>query len=151
MSISREQLLKLHSDVTAKAREVMTAKNHDYAHEGDVFRNFRYFGGLGILVRLSDKLARLRSFEENGTFKVEDEKLIDTVIDAINYAVIYLAYKQENAPNVEVKDGPYCDNCYELAVFRQDQGKVFPPIYWCADCAVRKNVSSDDLTAMAGI
>ena len=70
----------------------------DYAHEGDIFRNFRYFGGLGILVRLSDKLARLRSFEENGTFAVEDEKLLDTVIDAINYALIYYAYKTEPLP-----------------------------------------------------
>jgi hypothetical protein len=98
MSISRTELLKLHEEVTAKAREIMTKKNKDYAHEGDVFRNFRYFGAVGILVRLSDKLARLRSFEENNEFAVEDEKLLDTIIDLVNYAVIYLAYKEEQKP-----------------------------------------------------
>lgn len=132
MSISREQLLKLHEDVTAKAREVMTAKNHDYAAEEDVFRNFRYFGGLGILVRLSDKLARLRSFEENGKFKVEDEKLLDTVIDAINYAVIYLAYKQDGVgTGIEVTAGPYCENCEQLADYRHDGAGTF----WCKRCS----------------
>lgn len=142
-AITREQLLSLHEQTAAKAREVMTKKNHDYAAESDVFRNFRYFGGLGILVRLSDKLSRLRSFEENGQFKVTDENLEDTIIDAINYAVIYLAFKRETteppppaSPKVvtltmpaPVVLGPYCENCDKLATFRHCSDT-----YWCDEC-----------------
>lgn len=95
MSISRDQLLNLHVSLTDKARETMKAKNKDYATDTDVFRNFRLFGGLGILVRLSDKLARLRSFEENDSFAVADEKLEDTIMDLINYGVLYYALKHE--------------------------------------------------------
>lgn len=95
---ARQQLLDLHSNLCRGARETMAKKNQDYATDQDVFRNFRMFGGLGILVRASDKLARLRTFEERDTFSVTDESLRDTIEDLINYAVIYLAYKQEGKP-----------------------------------------------------
>jgi hypothetical protein len=153
-AINRDQLLALHEQTANKAREVMTKKNHDYATDSDVFRNFRYFGGLGILVRLSDKLARLRSFEENGQFKVTDENLEDTIIDAINYAVIYLAFKRETAPTtkkVEVLSGPWCENCEAVAKFRQDMGKHFRPLYWCESCATAKGVAEDSLTLMSNL
>lgn len=91
----REKLLVLHNHLCGSARQTMAKKNRDYATDQDVFRNFRMFGGLGILVRASDKLARLRTFEERDTFSVTDESLRDTIEDLINYAVIYLAYKQE--------------------------------------------------------
>jgi hypothetical protein len=143
-SISREELLNLHKNVTEKARQVMTAKNQDYAHEGDVFRNFRYFGGLGILVRLSDKLARLRSFEENGTFAVADEKLEDTVIDAINYSLIYLAFKREGKPEkIQVKHGPECDNCDRMATLQAENGLV-----WCGQCAEQLQLNTNEMTLL---
>lgn len=91
----RDRLLNLHEDLCGAARSTMAKKNKDYATDQDVFRNFRMFGGLGILVRASDKLARLRTFEERNEFSVSDESLRDTIEDLINYAVIYLAYKQE--------------------------------------------------------
>lgn len=128
--ISRDELLKTHQSLCEKAQDLMKAKNHDYAHEADVFRNFRYFGSLGILVRLSDKLARLRSFEENGSFAVADEKLMDTILDTINYAVIYYAYRQEGQAPVEIKDGPYCDFCNALAAAKNTStGK-----HYCERC-----------------
>lgn len=91
----RDQLLARHVLLCDAARRTMAKKNEDYATNEDVFRNFRAFGGLGILVRISDKLARLRTFEERDMFSVSDESLRDTIEDLINYAVIYLAYKQE--------------------------------------------------------
>lgn len=74
----------------------MKTKNHDYANEEDPFRNFRRFGGQGILVRLGDKLSRLESFLENGEFAVKDEALDDTVADIINYAIIFKGYVKES-------------------------------------------------------
>lgn len=96
-SNSRELLVSQHKSLCNNALELMLLKNQDYACEADLFRNFRYFGALGVLVRMSDKLARLRSFEERdtGNFAVTDESLRDTIQDLINYAVIYHAMKQE--------------------------------------------------------
>jgi len=124
--LNREELLKTHNDLTAKAREIMTAKNQDYATDKDVFRNLRLFGGLGILVRMSDKLARLRSFEENKEFAVADEKLSDTIQDLINYAVLYYAFKNEVKPTVEVKPWPRCSCLYYNLAKTVVLGNSFP-------------------------
>jgi hypothetical protein len=143
MPMTRTELQSLHEKLCAEARETQTKKNHDYASESDIFRNFRYFGGLGILVRMSDKLARLRSFEENGVFKVEDEKLADTIQDLINYAVIYYAFKQDGKPTPPtvttklgpipvVKVGPFC-GCARIARYRLDRNNEDTE-YFCQYC-----------------
>lgn len=93
----RQVLMRLHDDITDAAKDVMTRKNQDYANAKDPFANFRTFGGLGILVRLSDKLARLRQYEERGIFTVADESLKDTVLDGINYLILYYAYKHQES------------------------------------------------------
>lgn len=90
---NREQLYALHAALTSDALALMKKKNVDYADADDPYENFRQFGRLGILVRMSDKLARLRNFEKNGKFVVEDEGLRDSIIDLINYAVLYYGYK----------------------------------------------------------
>lgn len=92
---ARQRLFDAHANLTEEALDLMITKNRDYATSADPYRNFRAFGTLGVLVRLSDKLSRLRSFEETGVFAVTDEKLRDTVLDAINYLVIYHQMKQE--------------------------------------------------------
>lgn len=97
-------LLDLHERVTTEARGLMKAKNEDYAHGVDPFRNFRRHGSFGVLVRLSDKLARLDSFEERGEFSVKGEAIEDTVKDIINYATIYLALKLEADQNARPTD-----------------------------------------------
>src|SRR5688572_2671660 len=56
---ARDRLYTTHEALCNKALDVMKKKNQDYASAGDPFRNFRMFEALGILVRLSDKLARL--------------------------------------------------------------------------------------------
>ncbi len=91
----QQKLLALHAELTRHAVEIMRKKNHDYASSADPFRNFRTFGLLGVLVRLSDKLSRLHSFEEQGVTKVSDESITDTIIDIINYAVIFEAMRRE--------------------------------------------------------
>lgn len=89
----RERLYRLHAELTSDAKSIMEKKNHDYASLEDPYRNFRLFGKFGILVRLGDKFARLRSFEEQGELKVEDESIRDTLLDIINYAVLYYGYE----------------------------------------------------------
>ena len=89
----RGRLYTHHVRLCHDALELMTKKNHDYASLEDPYRNFRQFGRFGILVRLGDKFARLRSFEEQGELKVQDESVRDTLLDIINYAVLYYGYE----------------------------------------------------------
>jgi hypothetical protein len=95
--VTREELYKVHDTVCREALTLMRAKNVDYANESDPFRNFRTFGLLGIVVRLSDKLARLHSLVERGLDQnaVRDETYADTVRDIVNYAIIFEAMARE--------------------------------------------------------
>ena len=93
----RGRLRRLHFELCEEARQLMEKKNHDYASEEDPFANFRLFGVLGVAVRMGDKLSRLTSFMKNGELSV-DESLRDTVLDLINYSVIFLAMIHEIKP-----------------------------------------------------
>lgn len=90
---TRAQLIALQKQLCDKAREVMQAKNADYASTDDPFKNFRRRGRRGILTRLEDKFERLDTFCDRGKFDV-DESLEDTVLDIINYAVLFLGYSE---------------------------------------------------------
>lgn len=74
-------------------------KNADYASSTNPFKNFESAGvvGLGvgkaILVRVLDKLARVSNLLENEAV-VADEKIEDTILDAINYLAILKAYRE---------------------------------------------------------
>jgi hypothetical protein len=101
----RDRLEKLHRELTTTARKLMVAKNRDYGADSDPFRNFHQFGYLGILVRLSDKLARLRTYTERKSFAVKSESVTDTVIDVINYAVLFEGYRRSNVDRGAGSDG----------------------------------------------
>jgi len=100
--MTRDELLAEHRSLSDRARQLMELKNRDYGTSSDPFRNFRWFGRAGILVRLSDKLARLRTFEERGLLNVRSESVEDTVLDILNYAVLYFGmYIEECSPAVD--------------------------------------------------
>lgn len=90
----REQVGQLHQSITIQAYGLWDKKSRDYGNELDPFANFHTFGSYGILVRMFDKLARLKSFEEKGFHAVTDESTEDTVKDLINYGILYLAYRK---------------------------------------------------------
>lgn len=103
----RQNLLVAHEAMCAKARNLMAKKNMDYAGEEDIFANFRRTEDMGItttekgfLVRMTDKFSRLATFTENNELAVKDESVEDTLIDIINYAVLFHQYiktkKDEN-------------------------------------------------------
>lgn len=79
------------------AKALMQMKNQDYGANHDPFRNFREFGLFGILVRLSDKMARIRTFLERGELSVKDESVTDTIRDGINYLILFEGLRRDEA------------------------------------------------------
>jgi hypothetical protein len=99
--MTRDELLKNHEALCKTALELMRRKNADYAGSGgdQPFANFTRCEAMGIctteqgfLVRMTDKMSRLSSFVETGVFQVKDESLEDTIVDVINYAVLFASY-----------------------------------------------------------
>lgn len=103
---TRDELMALHEDLCNRARALSRKKNHDYSGGKDATHAFLNFIkceelGLcktetGILVRLSDKLSRLNTLaDSNLKYEVDDERVLDTVLDIINYTVIFYAIHEE--------------------------------------------------------
>lgn len=101
---NREELFAIHRTLCDESLHLMKKKNHDYAYADDPFANFRRCEDMGItttdkgfLVRLTDKLSRLSNFSDKHEFKVDDEKLIDTCMDIINYVVLFFAWNTQES------------------------------------------------------
>jgi beta-glucosidase/6-phospho-beta-glucosidase/beta-galactosidase len=79
---------------TPKTSEMIMDENRDLFKEknSDYGNSFEDFGLIGILVRLNDKINRLKSISKNG-INVKNEKLEDTINDLYNYCVIGLSMK----------------------------------------------------------
>lgn len=97
--MTKEELLSLHKKLAEEAVQIMERKNHDYSKQG-CFDNFKVAEAVGIctaaegiLVRMCDKLSRLSTTGKLGA-KV-NESVKDTVLDLVNYAILYYAIKTE--------------------------------------------------------
>lgn len=114
--MSREQLLELHQRLTRECQEIMQAKNADYTGGGDVFANFRMTetlgipAELGILIRMMDKIQRVRSFVVNGELKVKEESVTDALQDIINYAVLCAGVICDRSDSTVEEDAIECRN-----------------------------------------
>jgi hypothetical protein len=76
-----------------KMLSIALAKNADYAGEDDPFANFREFGTLGFLVRMSDKWKRIRNLVGSVTGPaVKDETVEDTLLDLANYCLLLICW-----------------------------------------------------------
>ena len=103
-TVNREELLRIHTALTSRAKALMELKNHDYSGGNcgdDPFLNFSRVEKLGItdtktgfMVRITDKISRLITFIQKGKLKVKDEAFEDTILDLINYGVLLYAYNK---------------------------------------------------------
>lgn len=96
---TREQLFKLHRAMCTYAFLLMQSKNRDYAGQGedvDALANFREDGLPGIITRMGDKRARMKTYAESGEYKTRTESFLDTAVDAINYPVLAAAWVAES-------------------------------------------------------
>ena len=103
-----DELLELHEETCGKCREIMRAKNADYCGgSGDPFANFRIsemvgiHPALGILMRMTDKMQRIRAFVTNGQLAVKTESFEDACDDMINYAILLKGLLKEESLKTE--------------------------------------------------
>lgn len=101
-----ENFLKLKHKLFEKSDEINRKKGFDYAGAEDTLYNFKLIEFLGVapselgcFLRLTDKISRIAQFLRTGVFKVEEESLEDTVIDAINYLCLFYALITEKRQN----------------------------------------------------
>jgi hypothetical protein len=95
MTTTPIDIIATHQRLADKARQLMESKNHDYrGGTGDPFANFRgsvTFGInpiIGIMLRMQDKMMRIRTFAEKGQLQVKGEGVEDAILDLINYSVL---------------------------------------------------------------
>lgn len=80
--------------VLEEMKELHAKKDKDY---GSAFhKSFEEFGVTAGVVRLNDKMERVKSLVKNGKAEVKDESLLDTLKDMASYAVmLYVELKNK--------------------------------------------------------
>ena len=81
-----ERKTEMHAQICSELHELYEAKNADY---GDAFsKTFDEYGMVAPLLRLEDKLSRLKSLHRKGVQQIKQESMRDTLIDLANYAIM---------------------------------------------------------------
>ena len=107
--MTKEELLALHTATMTACRAIMEKKNADYTGgSDDPFANFRVAEVMGvpaesgILLRVMDKMQRIKSFIAKGELQVENESAEDACDDIINYMVLIKGLMRESkAPQLQ--------------------------------------------------
>ena len=80
--------IEIHKNICDSLNDLYKKKNQDY---GDSFeKSYKEYGLTMSLIRLEDKLNRLKSLNKNGNAQVKDESIQDTLMDLANYAIMTL-------------------------------------------------------------
>ena len=78
--------VKRHEEICQFLNALYAKKNADY---GDSFHKTYLDYGIAMpLIRLDDKLSRLKSLYKKGNRQVQDESIRDTLLDLANYAIM---------------------------------------------------------------
>ena len=98
--MTREEYLRFHRECCDKMHALTQAKNSDYCGANpSPFANFaesEVYAGVqterGFLVRMGDKISRIRSFVDKGVLLVKDESVEDTLLDLANYCILLAGF-----------------------------------------------------------
>lgn len=84
--------LEIHKKICNQLNTLYAKKNQDY---GDSFAKLRKeYGNPAILIRLEDKLGRLKRLMMGAEPQVKDENINDTLMDLANYAIMELVERE---------------------------------------------------------
>ena len=78
---------KKFKEITNEMIELFERKNSDY--NNSIHDTYMKYGAVAYLVRMEDKINRVRSLVQNKEQKV-DEKIHDTLVDLANYSILML-------------------------------------------------------------
>lgn len=79
-------ILEEHQKILDYIHKLYETKNNDYGDS--VHETYKRYGLTSFLVRIEDKLNRVRTLSQNGQQMVSDEKIEDSLLDLANYAII---------------------------------------------------------------
>lgn len=94
LKAEHEDLILDFFDVLLNALSVFKFKQYDYGPG-----NIASFGNIGVLVRLNDKIERLKNLMLNSK-EVNNESIYDTWLDIANYGLIGLMCEEKLWPNI---------------------------------------------------
>ena len=83
-------------ELIGELKSVYDDKNWDYNNSAE--KLLIVFGDEAFIIRAFDKIARLRSFDNDGEMLVKQEKIEDTLGDLFNYCMIYLIWHKKGRP-----------------------------------------------------
>ena len=91
--------IEKHKELLDNLHNLYIAKNHDYGDS--VHDTYEKYGLTSFLVRMEDKLNRVRTLDKNSDdIQVPTEKIEDTLLDLANYAILaVLELKEEEEKN----------------------------------------------------
>ena len=109
-------------------------KAHDY---GDSFgKQWREFGILSAVIRMSDKLNRIRQLAQEAQ-QVDDESMIDTLLDLASYAIMSVIELENDQENEAQADGSQeeCVSAPKTGEWVHAEGEE--DLFWCSVCKDR--------------
>lgn len=77
-------------DIAEEISKLVVTKNHDY---GDAWQRYGIFTPL---IRINDKILRVKTLSSGEQALIADEKIEDTLKDIIGYAALALLWLKEN-------------------------------------------------------
>ena len=80
--------------ITDEMVKLYERKNSDYG--SSIHDTYMKYGAVAYLVRMEDKINRVRSLTQNNNQTVEDEKLHDRLVDLANYSILMLLELEGN-------------------------------------------------------
>lgn len=86
--------VELHRSICDSLNDTYKAKNNDY---GDSFAKVRNEYPEAIIVRLMDKLERLKMLLGGRVQQVKDESIDDTLLDLANYCIMELVERKNES------------------------------------------------------
>lgn len=105
--------------ITAEMASLYERKNSDYGNS--IHDTFVKYGPAAYLVRMEDKINRVRTLTLNKEQQVETEKVRDTLIDLANYSILMLMELEEANKEYEYTclyaDGKLVGTCEDDSYF----------------------------------
>lgn len=82
------------ADITKEMVSLQEKKNKDYGNSFE--QTLDEFGLIAGVIRLNDKMNRVKQLCKSQKQEIKDEKIEDTLIDLANYAVMTLSWLKNN-------------------------------------------------------